>query len=76
MVGGRLHVNRDIRTLVMSLSNIGGADLGKKVNGALEVSTHLRILGSVQVPFNGGSMLVRSELLPEDSKRCPRLHIF
>lgn len=50
-------------------------DLGTKVNGVPEASTHLRTSGRDKVPLNGGNIVVRCELSPDDIKIWPSLDI-
>ena len=50
-------------------------NLGTKVNGVPEVSTHLRMSGRDKVPLSGGNIVARGELSPDDIKRWPGLNI-
>lgn len=43
-------------------------DLGTKVNGVPDVSIHLRTSGRDKVPPNGGNIVARCELSPDDIK--------
>jgi hypothetical protein len=50
-------------------------DLGTKVSGVPEVSTHLRMSGRDKVPLNGGNIVARCELSVDDIKIWPSLNI-
>lgn len=50
-------------------------DLGTNVSGVSEVSTHLRASGRANIPLNGGNIVARCELSPDDISTWPSLDV-